>query len=91
MSDLTREEQAHVRRALQVLRFRCGGWAAVAKAVKVSENNVNNIGKTRAVSAGVAVRVARFLKISIDDLLAGKFAPPGTCPNCGHQVPEASR
>ncbi|MGH7440630.1 MAG: hypothetical protein ACRENE_33480 [Polyangiaceae bacterium] len=88
MSDLTKEEQAHVRRALQVLRYRCGGWKAVGKAVKVSEYNVRNIGKTRGVSAGVAIRVARFLKINIDDLLAGKFVPPGTCPNCGHSIRE---
>jgi hypothetical protein len=36
------------------------------------------------VSASLAVRVARLVKVGIDDLLAGKYPPPGACPHCGH-------
>jgi hypothetical protein len=34
----------------------------------------------------VAFRVARLTGVSIDDLLAGKYPPPGTCPHCGHSA-----
>lgn len=37
-----------------------------------------------AVSASMALRVARLAGIPVDDLLAGRFAPEGTCPRCGH-------
>jgi len=35
------------------------------------------------VTAGLALRVARFAEVSIDDLLGGKYVPPGACPYCG--------
>jgi hypothetical protein len=31
----------------------------------------------------MAVRVARMVKVGVDDLLVGKFPPPGECPKCG--------
>ena len=38
----------------------------------------------RPVSADMAFRVARAAGVPIDDVLGGKFPPPGTCPHCGH-------
>lgn len=35
------------------------------------------------VTPTMALRVARFVGMSMDDLLDGKYAPPGTCPHCG--------
>jgi hypothetical protein len=29
------------------------------------------------------VRIARFVDVSVDDLLEGRYAPEGTCPYCG--------
>lgn len=37
----------------------------------------------RKVTPLVAFRVARFAQVGVDDLLAGKLVPPGTCPHCG--------
>jgi hypothetical protein len=36
------------------------------------------------VSASMAFRVARLAGVTVDDVLVGKFPPPGTCPHCGH-------
>ncbi len=43
----------------------------------------------RAVSVMAAFHVARFAGIGIDDLLAGKGAPPGVCPYCGRLIEES--
>ena len=79
MSDLTKEEQANVRKALQFLRARCGGWKAVAKVLHFRRETVGRA----SISASMAIRVARFAGVGVDELLTGKFPPAGTCPYCG--------
>ena len=86
-TDLTAQEQTHVRTALRFLRTRCGTWTAVSKALRFGESTVANVvvGR-RGVSPTIAFRVARFAKVSVDDVLAGRFPAPGTCPHCGHRA-----
>lgn len=84
MTDLTKEEQAAVRGALQFLRRRFGGWGALGKALKLKDSTLAHVGTGKAVSALIAFRVARFVHVSVDDLLSGKYPAPGTCPYCGH-------
>lgn len=88
--DLTKEEQRHVRGALQFLRRRVGSWRQLAKALHMVERTLTNMshpsGKT--ITPLVAFRAARFAKVSMDDLLAGNFPAPGTCPYCGHVSPD---
>lgn len=86
MSDLTAEEQKNVRAALRFLRARCGGWEAVAKVLHAHKSSVAK--NERAVSASLAVRVARFAGVGVDDVLAGRYPPPGTCPHCGSVRPD---
>ncbi len=87
MSDLTLTEQKHVRTALRYLRRRIGTWATVADAVRMAPKTLENVmGGTNNVSAGLALRVARALGASFDDLVAGHFLP-GACPRCGY-VPD---
>jgi len=89
VSDLTAEEQAHVRAALYFLRVKCGGWAPIAKAVRLKADTLGKVAsKRRGVSAALVFRVARLAKVGVDDLLAGKFVPPGTCPRCGYCAEE---
>lgn len=88
MSDLTKEEQANVRVALRFLRARLGGWEAVAKALRSHKAGLAM--RDRTVSASLAVRVARFVGVKVDDLLEGEFPPEGTCPHCGHQAQKLS-
>jgi len=78
MSDLTADEQKNVRAAIRFLRIRCGGWEQVAKALRSTKRTLR-----RATSASIAFRVARFAGVTVDDLLAGRFPPPGACPHCG--------
>lgn len=85
MTDLTDKEQTHVRSALAFLRLRCGGWAAVSKVLRVKDTSLSAVATGyKAVSPRLAFRVARFARVGVDDLLGGKFPPPGTCPHCGH-------
>lgn len=85
MSDLTAEEQTSVRVALRFLRSRCGGWAAVGKALRFKESTIIRLANTHPPTASLAIRLARLVGISVDDVLTGKYPPPGTCPYCGHR------
>jgi len=83
--DLTAQEQGHVRTALKFLRARLGGWRPLAKVLRFGESTVGNIAAGhKAPSVAVAFRIARLVKVPVDDVLTGKFPPPGTCPHCGH-------
>lgn len=86
MSDLTAQEQANVRAALRFLRARSGGWMPVAKALHTNQGALAHaVGGVKPVTPRLAFRVARLANVSIDDLLAGKYPPPGSCPQCGHR------
>jgi hypothetical protein len=88
-SDLTVEEQGHVRKALRFLRARCGDWGSVAKALRFGCSTVASAaGGHRAISASMAMRVARLSGVNVDEVLSGRFPPPGTCPYCGHRQSE---
>lgn len=84
MSDLDEKEQKHVRIALRLLWRRLDGWRAVAKVLNYQEDTLEKVAiGRRPVTASMMVRVAKFCGVSLDDLVAGKYAPPGTCPHCG--------
>lgn len=84
MSDLTTQEQDHVRAALRFLRARFGGWQHVATALRFKVVTVQKVGTGLPVSASMAVRVARLASVGLDALLAGEYPPAGACPTCGH-------
>jgi hypothetical protein len=83
MSDLTPKEQEHVRVALRFIHARCGTWAHAAKALRANRLTLMRVAAGSVVSASTAVRVARLAQVNVDDVLGGKFPPPGTCPHCG--------
>jgi len=83
--DLTTKEQTNVRAALQFLRRRCGGWQVLAKALTFKATTLSAIGGGhKNVSTRLAVRIAKFACVGVDDVLTGRFPSPGTCPMCGH-------
>jgi len=41
-------------------------------------------GRGRCATAGMAIRIARFVEVSVDELLAGEWLSSRTCPHCGH-------
>jgi hypothetical protein len=84
MDDLTAKEQTNVRTALRFLRTRCGTWATLSKALRFAESTAGNVVQGASVSPMMAFRVARFAKVTVDDVLTGKFPAPGACPMCGH-------
>lgn len=87
MSDLDLKEQNHVRTALRYLRRRLGAWDSVAAAINFAPATIEKVaGARNPVSASMAIRVARLVDVSVDDLLAGRSLP-GACPKCGH-VPD---
>jgi hypothetical protein len=85
VSDLTPEEQKNVRAAVRFLRVRCGGWMPLTKVLRLTRSTLQKVGATPV----VAFRVARFAGVGVDDVLAGKYPPAGTCPHCGHR-PDAA-
>lgn len=85
MSDLTKEEQNNVRVAVRFLRARCGGPQPLAKALRLSLVGIRHTLAGATASPQLAFRVARLAGVGVDDLLAGRFPPPGTRPYCGHQ------
>ena len=85
MSDLTAKEQRAVRTALRFLRLRVGAWAPLAKALRYEYDSIQKVATGRkAVTPALALRVARFAGIPVDELLAGQWLSPRVCPHCGH-------
>jgi hypothetical protein len=88
--NLTTKEQANVRAALRFLRSRCGTWATLAKALHFGDTTLANVASGHSsVTPVVAFRIAKFVKVGVDDVLAGRFPEPGTCPHCGHRPEDA--
>ena len=84
-ADLSLEEQEHVRNALILVRLQFGGGKALAQMLRFDHATIIHVCRSRrSVTASMAFRVARLVGVSIDDLLAGRFPAPGTCPRCGY-------
>jgi hypothetical protein len=85
-NDLTAKEQTNVRTALKFLHSRMGGWEPLAKVLRFNQATLGSVASGHKVaSASMAVRVAKLVKVTVDDVLLGKFPEPGTCPHCGHR------
>jgi DNA-binding XRE family transcriptional regulator len=87
--ELTLAEQHNVRAMVLKLRAQYSSWKALAAAL-----GINRITVVRAQpgkqppTVGIALRVARLMKVSVDDVLSGRL---GVCPNCGADLPRAER
>jgi hypothetical protein len=62
----------------------------LAKALHFKDTTLANVANGRTVTASVAFRVARLAGVAVDDMLAGRFPAPGTCPHCGHHEAPAA-
>jgi hypothetical protein len=80
VSDLTAKEQANVRAALAFLKARFG-VKPLAKVLRVDRTTLNT-----PATPTTAFRVARLAGVGVDDVLTGKYPPPGTCAHCGHRA-----
>lgn len=84
-TDLTENEQKNVRTALRFLWRKLGAWQALAAVLHYAGDTLEKVvNERRPVTATLALHLAFFLKIPVEDLLAGKYTPAGTCPYCGH-------
>jgi hypothetical protein len=85
MSDLDNKEQDHVRAALKFLHMQMGGFSQLARALRFDFRTVRcTMLGSRDVCASMAIRVARLIDASIDNLLSGDYQP-GSCAKCGHK------
>jgi hypothetical protein len=82
-TDLTPQEQENVRVALRFLAKRHGDMTKLAKAMGAHRETVQRPVRGGVVTAGIALRAARVAGVPLEDVLTGKFPPPGTCPHCG--------
>jgi hypothetical protein len=74
-----------VRTALRFLRLRVGAWKPLAKALRYEWDSIQKVATgLRAVTPALALRVARFAGVSVDELLTGQGLSARTCPHCGH-------
>lgn len=90
-ADFTAKEVLHLRAALRFLRLRCSTWAVLAKALRFGDSTLANVaGGHKAVTATLVVRIAKFARVGMDDVLSGAFPAPGTCPHCGHHSEESN-
>lgn len=84
--DLSLEEQEHVRNAIAFLHVKLEGWKPLGKLLHFDHTTlIHVVNERRAVGASMAFRVARVVGIGVDELLAGNWPAPGTCPRCGYQ------
>lgn len=84
-ADLSLEQQEHVINALYFLRVKFEGWKPVAKLLHFEEKSLADVrAQRRGVSANLAFRLAKVVGVGVDDLLAGRWPEPGSCPRCGY-------
>jgi len=84
MTHLTSEEQKNIRLALRVLKTQFGSASTLARAMGLKRQRVSGfISGKEPINAELLLRVARTAHVGIDDVLAGKYPPAGTCPHCG--------
>lgn len=82
---LNREEQKHALAVLRFLRIRFGNWKLLAKALGFETSTLIGVKKRRdRVSINMAYCMARLACVPFDDIVTGKYPPPGMCPHCGH-------
>lgn len=82
---LTDDECRNVVAAMQVMHARLGGWARLARAMKVHKKCVSRVvtGETKP-NAGIAVRVAGVAHVSVGRVLSGEFSRLCRCFACGN-------
>ena len=83
-TDLSEEEQDRVRAAIHYIRAIVGSWAVLARSLRFEESSLMHAARgRRTVTPTMAFRVARLVRVTFDDLLAGKYPSPHACPRCG--------
>jgi hypothetical protein len=81
---LTPEETDNVRIALRALKMQHGTWNGVARALGVDYRSVSKPMETgRRPTAGLAVRVAKLVGVTVDAVLRGEWPGFKPCPTCG--------
>jgi DNA-binding XRE family transcriptional regulator len=82
--ELTLSEQHNVRAMVLRLRAEHRSWKSLAAALGVNRITLVRAqpGK-QAPTAGLALRVARLVGVTVDCVLAGRMQPPRACLNCG--------
>lgn len=83
---LTADEARHLRAAIRNIAGAHGGLTRLAAKLGI---NPGILTRKRRPSAGLAVAVARELRLSVDALLSGKLTTAGTCPACGAKPAKA--
>jgi hypothetical protein len=83
-TDLTPNEQANVKRALRAMGRLFRSYARLALAMQAKHETVKDAAKDRGrVTAGLALRLARVARVSVETIIDGVFTPPDQCPYCG--------
>ena len=88
-SSLTPTEQENLALAIRFLFKRHGSWEVIAEATGFKSGTLATNNR-RLLGPGLAIHVARFAGVNVDDILFGKWPPPNTCWTCGQHLPVPS-
>lgn len=55
----------------------------MAAALGFKRKTLTNVSEGDGVSPNMAFRVARLAGVTFEDVIGGKWPPPGACPHCG--------
>lgn len=81
---LTPEESTNVLIALEYMVARVGGGQALAYRMGIDRTCVRRALKERPTpGAVIAWELSRVAQVPVEDIIAGKYPPPGSCPHCG--------
>lgn len=84
-TELTPQEQNHVRAALRVLKVRDGGLDVLAARMEVTGDHLRKaLSGQRSIGAMTAIRVAEAAGAALEDILTGRYPGPTACRHCGH-------
>jgi len=81
------EEREHARTALRQLVRNAGSVRELAVAMSVSHDTLKHALERngKRVSAGLALRAARYAGAPVEELLSGAWPKPRACPMCGRE------
>jgi hypothetical protein len=87
--DLSLPERIAIRTALRYLRARCGTWEQTSKLLRFKPRTLCLVaGGKKTATVTMALRIAKAAKVTVDDVLGGRFPGHRACPHCGLPVDE---
>jgi hypothetical protein len=84
----TQDELVNIRRTVRFLIKRYRSGSRLAAAIGTSSDSIYKVSQRRAfISPSVVFRIAHLARVSVDDIVSGRWPPPSVCHLCGQPSP----